>query len=150
MEIKLAKMQDKDNILKLWKKNRKNLTIPFNSVVDSAIIEDRMYIAVENNAVIGMCSFKVMKIRPEIKLSNICVDEQYRNKGLGSNLMLKAIEATRELDLPYFLTARMGAENNIFYEKFCERECIVNRKSLDAIRYKVDVEKLKEKQDERK
>ena len=145
MIIEYATMNDKNDILKLWKEkeNVKNLSIPWNEKVDKFLNEKRMFCIKQNGEIIAFGGFTVMKRFPEIRIEHLCVNKEYRNKRLATAIMKRIVEEVKDIDLPIIITCRDGAENNTFYEKFkLNNYTLIEKKSLNVRKYVLDKDKI--------
>lgn len=145
--IRLANMVDKEQILKIWndKKNKPNLSIPFNCEIDKCINQHRMYVVVLKDDIIGFGAYQIMKKEPEIRIKHLCVDEKYRRNGVAINIIFRIATDLIDIDLPLVAICRDGADNNNFYEKYKkENYTTVSRKTLNCRRYVMDKDKIME------
>lgn len=115
--IKLAKIEDLETILKLYNQNSKALGRYFKNDIIQAINDNQWFINIENEKIVGFCSYEIKKRLQRIVITDLCVDKDYRNKHIATNLINAIYENTKHLKLPYYIECLEGLENNTFYPK---------------------------------
>lgn len=146
------KEYDKQDIIALYKANRATLSIPFSRVFDAMINNPNFWILrdTKTNHLIGMCGIKLKPRKHEYEIEHLVVDEKYRGNGYAKLLLCtcskfftqKKRRLFTELNLPVCAYANVGADNNTFYDSISTSSDIVHRKTMDLIRYVIDIEKL--------
>lgn len=152
--IKNPSEYDRDDIVTLYKENRATLSIPFSRVFDSMINNKNFWIlrSKRTHELIGMCGIKLKPRKAEYEIEHLVVNKKYRNNGYAKILLYVAFSwftpsknrkrLFTDLTLPVCAYANVGAENNYFYDKVSNSKSIVHRKTMDLIRYVIDIEKL--------
>ncbi len=148
MTICRLTQEDMPDILALWKKQGDVLGIPFRNTINKLIDDGTFFCIHDKGRLIAMCGYKIMKRYPEIRITKLCVDEEYRNRGLAISLLQHIVLITSVLDLDAYAECKDGADNNNFYDKFGEMVSIKECKTMKIRRYKINksaVEEYKEK-----
>lgn len=94
---------------------------------ENLIKNEEIYIAKEDKEIVGYIIFNIkekenhsMRYRKQLNIDNICVDERYREKGIGTKI-LESIKEIAKLKgcTDLYLTVNQENENAIkVYEKF--------------------------------
>ena len=140
MNLKFLSIEDIPKIKILWKENRENLGIPFNKTLEELIEKESFLGLFDNNNLIGMCDYRIMKRNPSIRIVKLCVQKEYRNNGYATMMIKKIIELLDNVDLPIYIECKDGAENNSFYDKIAYFERIEDRKTMKVRFYKLNRE----------
>ena len=140
MNLKFLSIEDIPKIKILWKENRENLDIPFNKALEELIEKESFLGLFDNNNLIGMCGYRIMKRNPSIRIVKLCVQKEYRNNGYATMMIKKIIELLNNVDLPIYIECKDGAENNSFYDKIAYFERIEDRKTMKVKFYKLNRE----------
>ena len=140
MNLKFLSIEDIPKIKILWKENRENLGIPFNKTLEELIEKESFLGLFDNNNLIGMCGYRIMKRNPSIRIVKLCVQKEYRNNGYATMMIKKIIELLNNVDLPIYIECKDGAENNSFYDKIAHFERIEDRKTMKVRFYKLNRE----------
>ncbi len=82
--IKLSRFYQDDNIPK--NKVKELYTTWINNSLTGKYA-DKVFVYRKNNSIIGFCAIQKNCVSKEIKISLIAVNEEYRNKSIGSNLL---------------------------------------------------------------
>lgn len=115
--IRLATMQDLENVLKLYNQNGKCLGRYFKADIIQAITDNQWYVDCENDKIVAFCSYEIKTRLKKIVITDLCVDKDYRNQHRAVNLINVIHKDTEHLGLPYFIECLKGLENNTFYPK---------------------------------
>lgn len=115
--IRKANLEDYKSIVKLYNKNSKSLGRYFKSDIIEKINNEIFYLYVENDEVIGFCSYDLKKRKKYIEITYLCVNENYRNRHIATKLIKQIQKDTYELKMDYYAECLEGLENNNFYDK---------------------------------
>lgn len=119
MNIELLTIGDIPEIKKLWKQGGKDLGIPFTNELEGLINDNRFFCTKnDNNEIVSICGYKIMKKSPEIRICHLLVHKDERNKHIGFEHIKHIVNETKHFDLPLIAHCRDGALNNSFYEKY--------------------------------
>ena len=140
MNLKFLSIEDIPKIKILWKENRENLGIPFNKTLEELIEKESFLGLFDNNNLIGMCGYRIMKRNPSIRIVKLCVQKEYRNNGYATMMIKKIIELLNNVDLQIYIECKDGAENNSFYDKIAYFERTEDRKTMKVRFYKLNRE----------
>ena len=97
-----------------------------------------------------MCGITLKSRKHEYELEHLVVDEKYRHNGYAKVLIyVCAIFFTptkhrlfTDLTLPVCAYANFGADNNRFYDSISVSKSVVHKKTMDLLRYVIDIDKL--------
>lgn len=81
-----------DSAKKVADANRDALSFVTRGKFQEAIEQNRGFVAIENNEVIGFVLFRHRKRDKQTTLSDICVDERYRGQNIGRHLIHVLVE----------------------------------------------------------
>lgn len=137
--IRLLTNEDKDNIKLLWKSNQINLGIPFNKSIDELIENKTFYGYFLDDKMIGMCGYKIYKRSNTIRIVKLCIKEEYRQNGYGTEIVNYILSKIKKYNLPIYVECREGADNNKFYDKIGLFDRIEKRKTMNVKFYKIEV-----------
>lgn len=113
-KIEKAKQEDLEAIIKLWNKNNSVLGRYFKTDLIQEINEGRIFVAKLNEGkLIGFCGLILKKKTFVLEIDGICIDEEFRGRGIGKAF----IEELKKFGRPIELECVDGAENNRFYDK---------------------------------
>lgn len=145
---------DKKDIVALYKDNRETLSIPFSRVFDAMIDNKNFWILRDKKTheLIGMCGIKLKPRKLEYEIEHLVVNKKYRKHGYARILLYVAFtfftpdknrkRLFADLTLPVCAYANVGAENNQFYDAISNDRSVVHRKTMDLIRYVLDIDKI--------
>lgn len=128
MNIKyFNKEKDLDNIMEIWLKSNieshnfvdKNYWINNFDLVKSMIKESEIYIYEENNKILGFIGLS------ENYIAGIFIDKEFRNKGIGKNLLDYAKDKKDKLYLNVF------EKNNKAMNFYIKNQFIISEKNFD-------------------
>lgn len=128
MNIKyFNKEKDLDNIMDIWLKSNieahdfvnKNYWINNFDLVKSMIKESEIYIYEENNKILGFIGLS------ENYIAGIFIDKEFRNKGIGKNLLDYAKDKKDKLYLNVF------EKNNKAMNFYIKNQFIISEKNFD-------------------
>lgn len=137
---KIETLTDADipDILELWKKDRETLGIPFRKTIFD-LLNNKSFFGVRcDGKLIAMCGYKIMKRNPSIRITKLCVDENYRKQGIALYLIRFIKGITKDIDLIMYAECKDGAENNSFYDKIGTLHHTEERKTMTVRFYKID------------
>lgn len=115
--IEILNENDVDKILKLWKTEPEVLGIPFRKSIFELINKQQFFGIKKDGELIAMCGYRVMKRNPSIRITKLCVNNTYRNKGIATDFIRYIQDKTDCLKLKMYAECKDGAENNGFYDK---------------------------------
>lgn len=128
MNIKyFNKEKDLDNIMEIWLKSNieshnfvdKNYWINNFDLVKSMIKESEIYIYEENNKILGFIGLS------ENYIAGIFIDKEFRNKGIGKNLLDYAKDKKDKLYLNVY------EKNNKAMNFYIKNQFIISEKNFD-------------------
>lgn len=96
MRIRKAKLKDLPRIKKISKDFKFELNRDWKNLVNSS--NSKMFLAVENNKILGFTGLIYHKWNNTVQISNIFVNPEYRGKGLGLklvNFLVKKVKKTK-------------------------------------------------------
>jgi ribosomal protein S18 acetylase RimI-like enzyme len=130
MNYRNANQSDLDNLMELYKqldpKNQYYDKIQAVDVWNEILKNDsiRYFIAEDNGNIVGTCFIIIILnitkgVRPFGIIENVVVDEKYRKKGIGNNIMNLAIEYARSKNCykVQLMSNSRRIEAHSFYEK---------------------------------
>lgn len=112
MNIRVARIEDKEAIAKLWRKESNFLGALYMGALKERIEKHSVYVAVENGEVVGFVEYRKRKDGMAV-IYHIAVSQEYRGKKIGLALM-------DSLSLPIHLKVTSDNPKAIrFYESYC-------------------------------
>lgn len=126
MEIRFAEIADLQHILEMYK-----VLNPEDKPIDLSVAQDiwiksnyiKYIVALENDKIIATCNIAVIlnltrSGRPYGIIENVITDEKYRRKGIGRNIINKALEYAKEKNCykVVLLSSIKRKEAHKFYE----------------------------------
>lgn len=150
MEIRRATEEDFELVYDLWKKEVKNLGVPYKEIVRRTITKRDFYLMFDNDNFIGMGGYYYSKKYGDYSIIALAVVEEYRRCGYASKLLLylirQIVKTSNKLfgEPVIFISAIDGAINNYLYSKYCDEVGYEEYKTCTTIIYKVNLEKCVE------
>lgn len=141
-KIECLTQEDVPKILILWKKQGDVLGIPFKSTINKLIDSNCFFGIKENDKLIAMCGYKIMKRFPEIRITKLCVDEKYRRNSIATFLLKYVIDKTIDYGLQMTAECKDGVDNNFFYNHYGSVIGIKECKTMKVRKYKIDINKV--------
>ena len=135
--IEELKRDDIHDILELWNKEKDVLGIPFRKTIFDLIDAHSFFGIKIDGKLIAMCGYKIMKRNPSIRITKLCVDEEYRNQGIASMFIRLIQNKTNSLELKMYAECKDGANNNGFYEKIGILHHKEERKTMSVRFYEI-------------
>lgn len=140
---------DIEQASKLWKSEVKALGPLWHGDIESYLEDDAFFcIKDDDNNIVAMCSYHVMKVRPEVRIEALVVAPEYRGRGYSKDLIYKCYQENNNLIdyLHYDFTAeaREGEPNNTFYDKISTSMEPKPKKTMVIRTYHLDVDKIKQ------
>ena len=135
--IEYAKIEQLQEILKLYNKNGKALGRYFKQDVIDAIESNQWFVDIENNKIVAFCSYEIKKRLKRIVITDLCVDIDYRKQHKATNLINFIKEKTKQLNMPYYAECLKGQENNAFYEKIGTLDSVREHETYAILVYKI-------------
>lgn len=133
--IRFATLDDYSNITKLYNKNSKNLGRYFKNDLIERIENNRFYVYILDDLIVGFCSYDIMKRNPSIQINYLCTNADYRGKHIATDLINKIIEDTKHLNLYYYAECLDGLDNNSFYDKIGKLDEVIDKGNYKIRRY---------------
>ena len=115
--ITTAKIDQLQEILKLYNANYKALGRYFKQEIIDAINDNVWFVDIENGKIVAFCSYEIKKRLKRIVITDLCVAKEYRNQHRATNLIKHIQRETKHLNMPYYAECLEGQENNTFYLK---------------------------------
>lgn len=141
MRIENLTIREKPIILKIWKSQGNVFGIPFKSEVDDLIEKGQFYCMKEDNQIIAICAYKIM--RKGIKICHLWTAKRYRGQHIAIKLMNHIVKQHEDEEV--FVSCKDGADNNSFYERYkLEGPFITHGLNIDTREYKLDKHKIME------
>lgn len=146
IQFRKATLDDKANLIELWKNNRRTLSPFFKLSFDSII--KKLYVLTSNNTIIGMIGYVIHSNKLYIKY--LCVDNAYRHNGYAVHLISNMLKDVGCDGYTVIAECKDGADNNTFYDKYSITYTIEDKKSMKCRNYIMDVTKFLDKNDIKK
>lgn len=144
--IQVLTLDDFEAVKQLWKENPKNFSVPYTKEL-TEILESNQYFGIyQNNELICMGGFKIMKRNPEIRLIHLCVKKEFRGQGLGILMVRHISDEVEKLNsnLEFCCYYRQGAKNNTFWAKYLLKEpTLIEKKTMCTYRGILDINKIR-------
>lgn len=149
--IKYVKVEnnedDIEQVSKLWKSEVRALGPLWKGDIESYIDDGSFYCIKDDNKIVAMCSYHVLKQRPEVRIEALVVTPEYRGKGYSKDLIYKCYKENNNLidRLGYSFTAeaREGEPNNTFYDHISTEMIAKPKKTMVIRTYYLDVDKVR-------
>lgn len=107
--VRLATLDDIDAIKNIADKHTREIGFVLRPALIEHCRKGTLLVAVIDNSIIGFCNYHRRKDNIST-IYEICVDDNYRNKGIARNLI-------NEVPKPIQLKCSVDNESNIFYQK---------------------------------
>lgn len=137
-EIEILTEADIPQILELWKRDKETLGIPFRKTIFDLLNNKAFFGIKQDGNLIAMCGYKVMKRNPSIRITKLCVDENYRMRGIALRLIGFIKDITKDMDLKMYAECKEGAENNSFYDHIGTLHHTEERKTMTVRFYEIN------------
>lgn len=135
--ISTAKIEQLNEILKLYNANGKALGRYFKNDIINAIENNEWFVDIENGKIVAFCSYEIKKRLKRIVITDLCVDKDYRKQHRAVNLINHIKASTQHLGLPYYAECLKGQENNAFYEKIGTLDFIREHETYSILVFKI-------------
>ena len=135
--IRQGNIDDLEQILKLYNKNGKSLGRYFKQDVIDSLNDGYWYVKVNDDKIIGFCSYEIKKRLKKIVITDLCVDEKYRKQHIATNLINVIHAKTQDMKLPYYAECLEGLENNAFYYKIATLESIKKHETYNILVFRL-------------
>lgn len=139
MNFRVATPDDKDQLISLWKNNRRTLSPFFKLGIDGIINSGKLFVLADNN-IVGMIGY-VLK-DSVIKIKYLCVDSKYRHKGYAMKLIANMLQTVGCKGCIVVAECSDGADNNTFYDKISISYTIEPKKTMNCRRYIINMDKF--------
>ena len=142
---------DKESIMRIYKKNRDTLGIPFNRIFDEMIEDKNFIIAVsEDGQLAGFCGFKYKPRKHYYEIEHLCVDDKFRRNKLAIKLLQFHLRFNYTINTKGLFEVRPdvvayaveGKPNNVFYDRVSTKYEVVPKQTKVLRKYYLDVEKI--------
>lgn len=145
--IDRVKLDEIEDIIKLWKLDAKALGIPYRTKMKELIEAGIFYCFRDNGKIVAFCSYEVKKRTPRITIYAIFVHPDYRHRGYAMKFLNRIVrDCEYLLEIGYNLIAEAvdGSENNSFYDKLSDSYTLNYHKTVPPDRvYILNLDKIK-------
>ena len=133
MYIRQGKLEELDEIYKLYRRNGKYFGWVMKIDVIDCINKKTLLVCIDNDKIIGFCKYLIRKKDLVCVIHEIVVDEQHKGKGIGTQFIDK-------LPRPIKLKCPVKFESNKFYEHYGFRlvNTYTNKKGTDINEWYLD------------
>lgn len=117
MNLRYLQLSDISDVKRIADANRDELSFLTKAKFEELAEQQRCFVAEHNNHVLGFITFRHRKTDLQTTLSEICVEESQRNKGIGRLLVYALLEDCRQKAREFIqLKCPEELDANKFYE----------------------------------